>query len=130
MLVLASQMEGTLVDKDLQPVPNVQVERTWHWGWNDKKGSNVSKTDARGRFEFPKVTGFSLLAAALPVERQIQLTITAQGPKGPVELFSLIKQDYADRSELKGKPIHIVCRIDLEPGIQPNGYWGTVIELK
>lgn len=31
MLVLASQMEGTLVDKELRPVPNVRVERTWNW---------------------------------------------------------------------------------------------------
>ncbi len=131
MLVLASQMEGTLVDKDLRPVPNVRVERTWEWGLNGKRGSNSATTDAQGHFEFPKVTGFSVLAMVLPIEVQVDIRITAYGPEGPVLLLSRLKKDYADRSETKGKHSNFVCRIDLEPGPQlDNSYWGTVIEVK
>lgn len=60
----------------------------------------------------------------------MRLEITAHGPNGSVLLFSLNKQDYLDRSELDGKPFNIVCRFDLEPGVSPAGYWGTVIEVK
>jgi hypothetical protein len=129
MLVLASHMEGTLVDKDRHPVPNVRVERTWKWALNGKTGSHVSTTDAQGHFEFPKVTRFSL-AGLLPVQPQVRLQITAHGPKGPVLLFEVNKDDYVDRSEMSGKPFNIVCRIDLEPGGSVGGYWGTVIEVK
>lgn len=129
MLVLVSQMEGTLVDRDLRPVPNVRVERTLEWGWNGKTGSDVFTTDAQGRFSFPNVKGFSLLAGVLPVQPQVQIEITAHGPAGSVLLFMLIKKDYADRSEMKGKPFNIVCRIDLEPGPSAGGYWGTVVEV-
>lgn len=129
MLVLASQMEGTLVDKDRRPVPNVRVTRTWDWGWNGKKGSDVSTTDTQGHFEFPTVRRFSLTAGVLPHQPQVTLNITADGPTGPVLLFEVIKQDYSDRSELDGKPFNIVCRLDLTPGLN-TGYWGTVIEVK
>lgn len=71
MLVLATHVEGTLVDKDLRPVPNVRVERAWKWVWNGKRGSDVCTTDARGHFEFPVVKGFSLTASVLPHQPQI-----------------------------------------------------------
>lgn len=129
MLVLVSQMEGTLVDKDLRPVSNVRVERSWEWGWNGKKGSDVSTTDAQGHFQFRKVTGFSL-TAILPHQPQIEISITAQGPSGPVALYERTKSDYDDNSEMGGKPLNIVCRIDLEPALQLGRYWGTVIEVK
>jgi len=128
MLVLASKMEGTLVDKDRRPVPNVRVTRTWDWGWNGKKGSDVSTTDALGHFEFPKVARFDL-TAFLPHQPQIDLTITAESSAGPVLLLLLTKQEYTDRSESDGKPFNVVCQIDLTAEYR-TGYWGTVIEVR
>jgi hypothetical protein len=130
MLVLASHMEGNLVDKDMRPAANVRVERTWDWGWNGKTGSDVSTTDAQGRFEFPKVNGFSLFAKIPLAQPQVAIRITADGPEGAVVLFSLMKVNYADRGETDGKPFKIVCRLDLKPGPTAGGFWGTVIEVK
>lgn len=130
MLVLASQMEGTLVDKDLRPVPNVRVERAWDWGWNDNTGSDVCTTDAQGHFQFPKVTRFSLFAKLPIVQPQVAIRIVAHGPEGPVSLLSLMKVNYADHGETSGRPFTIVCRLDLEPGPSAGGFWGTVVEVK
>jgi len=127
--VLASHMQGTLVDKDMRPVPNVRVERTWDWPLNGRKGADVSVTDEKGHFEFPKVTRFSILGF-VPAEPNVQLTITAHGPRGPVEIFSVIKKDYKDRSETDGRPFDIVCDVDGEPGGTASGYWGTVVEVR
>lgn len=129
MLVLATPMEGTLVDKDLRPVPNVRVERTWKWAWTGRQGSDVYTTDVQGHFEFPMVKGFSLTASVLPHQPQIDLSITANGPNGPVLLYEVTKSDYSDRTK-SGKPLNIVCRIDLEPALTLGKYWGTVIEVK
>lgn len=54
-LVLCSALEGTLVDKDKKPLAGVQIERTWHWHWGDKKGSEKTVTDTQGRFSFPEI---------------------------------------------------------------------------
>lgn len=129
MLVLATHVEGTLVDKELRPVPNVRVERAWKWVWNGKQGTDVCTTDAQGHFEFPVVKGVSLTATVLPHEPQIDLSITAHGPDGPVLLYEVTKSDYSDRTK-SGKPLNFVCRIDLEPGLTLGKYWGTVIEVK
>jgi hypothetical protein len=129
MLVLASHMEGTLVDKDLRPVANVRIERTWEWAWTGKKGSDVSTTDTQGHFEFPKVTRFSV-TAFLPHQPQIYTDIIAHGPAGPVLLYQQTKPDYDDRSETDGKLFNIIFRIDLEPGVQLGKFWGTAIEIK
>lgn len=128
MLVLASHLNGTLVDKDHRPVPNVRVERTWEWAWNGKTGSDISTTDGQGHFEFPKVRRFSIVGV-LPVEPRVRIDITAHGPNGPVLLLGVAKSDYFDGSELDGKPLNIVCRLDLEPEVY-NGHWGTIIEVK
>lgn len=130
MFVIASRMQGTLVDKDLRAVPNVRVTRTWEWAWNGRKGSDVSTTDARGHFEFPQVKRFSLTAGVLPHEPVITLEITASGPEGPVLLIYLSKRDYSDGSELPSNATSFVCRIDLTPGRTDAGYWGTVVEVK
>ena len=130
MLVLASQMEGTLVDRDLHPIPNTRVERTWDWSWNGKTGSDVSTTDPQGRFAFPKVTGFSIFARMPIVQPNVTIRVTAAGPEGQVLLLGLIKDNYADRSETRGKPFNIVCRIDLKPAVSAGGYWGTVVEVR
>lgn len=66
----------------------------------------------------------------MPHQPQVGLVITAQAPTGPVSLFEINKQDYSDNSELEGRAINIVCRIDLEPGLSLGKSWGTVIEVK
>lgn len=127
--VLASQMRGTVVDKDMRPVPNVRVERTWEWPINGRKGAHVRVTDAYGNFEFPRVRRFSLLAF-LPSEPCLAVDIKAHGRNGPVELLSLQKKNYTDRSETDGKPFNVVFNIDAEPGTSAGGYWGTVVEVR
>lgn len=129
LLVLATRAEGTLVDKDLRPVPNVRVERTWEWAWTGRKGSDSFITDAQGHFEFPRVKGFSVTALVLPHEPQINLRFIAHGTNGPVSLYEVIRSDYFERAG-DDKPLNFVSRIDLEPGITLGMYWGTVVEMK
>ena len=122
-------MEGRLVDANMRPVPDTRVERTWDWGWNSKKGTQTTTTDAEGRFEFPTVIGRSLTAGILVHQPQITQRVKAQGPDGAVTLFAVDKNDYRDNSERNGKPLRVVCRIDMKPGISAGDFWGTVVEL-
>ncbi len=132
-LVLCSELEGTLIDKDRNPVSNAKVKRTWHWHWNDKKGDDEVVTDAQGRFAFPAVRRFGVLSAVFPHEPMIDTRLYAEAPgrSSPVRLLLTGKRNYRENGELDGKgPLRVVCRIDMEEHEFPQGVLGTVVELK
>jgi hypothetical protein len=128
-LILASEFEGRLVDADGNPAAGVEVVRTWEWAWTSDTGSDSAQTDGDGRFSFGVVTGSSFSARLVPHQPVIHQEITANGPSGPVLLFSVDKQNYDPDSELFGRgltltKLNFVCRIDQEPG-DTGAFWGT-----
>lgn len=130
-LVLASQVNGQLVDEGGAPQPGIKIVREWRWVWNDKTGADETTTDNDGRFSLPEVTETSFWAGLTPHEPKIDTTVTAQAPSGSVLLFEVSKRDYAPDAELAdrgltGPGINVTCRIDKKPdGKGP--FWGTCL---
>jgi hypothetical protein len=129
-LILASQFNGKLVDGSGAPQPGVKVERIWTWAWGDESGRDEAVTGEDGSFGFPEVTGSSWSAGIVPHSPSIRQEVTAEGPNGPVLLYSVNKSTYDRDSEnmlddrLKGPGVNLVCRIDLEPS-GDGPFWGT-----
>ena len=46
-----------------KPVEGVEVLQDYAWHWTDEKARNVTRTDAKGRYQFPAITGRSFTAA-------------------------------------------------------------------
>jgi hypothetical protein len=65
-----------------------------------------------------------------PHQPQINIVVKAHPPKGPLDIFKVNKSNYDENSEGRGKPLNIVCSIDLEPDLSVGNYWGTVVEVK
>jgi hypothetical protein len=132
-LVLCSELDGTLIDKDRKPVPDVKVKRTWHWHWKNKKGEQEVVTDAEGRFAFPAVRRFGVLPAVFPHEAMIEMRLYARAPgiSIPVLLMLTAKRNYRENGELNGRrPLRMVFRIDMEQRVFPTGFVGTVVEME
>lgn len=126
-LVLCSPFQGRIVDGQGQPVAGIRIERHWVWGWNDKEGNDSAVTDDAGRFQLPLVEGSSFLGSVMPHEPDVRQRIVAHGPNGEVEIWYASKKSYELNSELDGRPVKVVCRIDKEPS-DDGLYWGTCTE--
>lgn len=127
-VVLFSQFTGRLITEDSEPAANIRVERNWEWGLTGRKGSDETITDQDGRFEFPEITGSSLMAL-MPHEPSITQSIVAHGPSGSVLVYSANKKRYERDAELIGRSlqgpgIRLECRIDEEPN-DSGPFWGT-----
>lgn len=126
--ILASALEGQVVDTAGAPAADLALERRWSWPWTGETGAQTARTDAEGRFAFPEVTGRSLTAGWVPHEPNVRAELVAEGPEGPVMLLAIAKSSYAAGSEaLKvglSPPLRVRCRIDAEPSAD-GLYWGT-----
>lgn len=126
-LVLCSPLHGRLVTEDGKPAAGVRIERHWTWGWNDKQGTDSTATDDQGAFELPIVEGTSFWGSMMPHEPDIKQRIVAHGPNGEVEIWYASKKTYELNSEMEGRPVKVICRIDKEPS-SDGLYWGTCTE--
>lgn len=122
--VMASALQGVLVDGAGQPAADVPVTRRWTWAWNGRTGSDRTVTDAQGRFAFEEVSVSPGLTGRLPHAPGIGIEITAELPDGALTLLDLKKRNYDADGELDGKPFRIRCRTDLEPDAR-GFFWGT-----
>lgn len=124
-LVLASAVEGrVLANGEGAPVAGAEVVRRWTWGFNGRKGEDITTTDDQGRFAFDTVTGRSLTAGLLPHEPSIRQEITTTANGASLVLLSLQKANYDDNGELNGQSLKIRCRTDLEADSR-GFFWGT-----
>lgn len=127
--VLCSRFKGKLVDDAGQPVAGVRIERTWRWTWTKESGSDHATTDKDGLFALPRVTGRSFSAGLFMHEPVVGQEITALGPDGSVVLWSYVKRDYDDNSELGGRPLDVICGLDQPPPGEVL-YTGTCVEAR
>ena len=94
-----------------------------------QRGKDETVSAADGSFAFPAVTDTSLAAVFLPVQPVIEQDVIAHGPQGDVRLWVLNKSSFEPNSELKGRPINMICRLDKEPD-SDGGIFGTCVEAK
>ena len=105
-----SQVEGVVL-KDGRPVAGAEVER--RYVEDSRPVTATTRTDGEGRFSFPKVMQRSLLAW-LPGEVVIEQTIVIRHEGIEYMAWSLFKRNYLDNSELDGKPIRLICKLEQE----------------
>lgn len=122
--VMASALQGVLVDGDGTPAAGVRVTRQWTWGWNGRTGSGDAVTDADGRFSFPEVAVSPGLTGRLPHAPGISIELSAEIDGADLTLLDLKKRNYEPDGELDGKPFRIRCRTDIEPDAR-GFFWGT-----
>lgn len=127
--VMASRMEGVLVDGAGRPAAGVRVTRRWSWAWNGRNGADVTVTDAQGRFVFDEVRLAPGLTGRLPHAPGIGIEVTADLPGtsgGALTVLDLKKRNYESDGELDGRPFRIRCRTDIEPDAR-GFFWGTCV---
>lgn len=126
-LYLFSKTEGVVLQHN-QPVAGAEVERIYNWHWKDKVRSEITRTDDRGRFRFAAATGTSWLGSLLPHEPVVvqMIYIHHQGKKYEAWLFT--KHDYEPNSELDGRPLRLVCRLDSPPEHRDRVYGICTLE--
>ena len=125
-LVMFSEVEGQVV-RGGDPVPEVVVERKWHWAYKDRTGVDAVTTDADGRFAFPAVLQSSFLAAWLPMEPVVSQEIHIQADGQDYEAWMFSKHNYDSDGEL-GRPIRLTCELEREPTTVDDVYGISIIE--
>lgn len=110
-LYIASDMTGRLVDGAGVPAVGVTVTRTWQT--QSESGTETTTTDAEGRFSFEAVTRRqSFLGGLFPSTPAIDAHFTHNRDGDATLFLRLVKLSYAPNSELSGRPIKVVCRVD------------------
>jgi len=97
-----------------EPVSGAALTRSWFWHWKDRRGEDVTHTDAAGRFSFPAVYGSSLLGGILPHEPVIEQRMTVLHSGKQYDVWIHFKHSYSENGELAGKPMNLICRLDGE----------------
>lgn len=120
-MCLFSAVKGVVLDHGA-PVEGARIERTYNWGWNDKKGGDHAVTDGQGAFALPSLWGSSLLASVLPHEPVVEQTILIHHGGNVYKGWMYDKHNYAENGELRGKSISLVCRLEAEPTHHGNIY--------
>ncbi len=122
--VLFSEIHGVLLD-DGKPVSNTRLNRKWHWQNNDLRGVDTATTDPAGRFDFPAITGRSLLMAILPLEKLIRQSIAVVGAEGEQPIWEGVKRNYRSGGEIdlfnEQPPGVLYVRCDLQGRNRTNG---------
>lgn len=121
--ILASAIQGRLVDASGQPAAGVEIVRSWRFdGATDQ---DTTTTDARGLFALPaqhskKRIGFLRRSVGTP---SIKVTVVARMSSGEVTLAKYFKNSYDANSEGPGEaPLYFECG----PSGQAEGFpFGT-----
>lgn len=113
-MCLFSAVHGVVLDHG-QPVAGATIERSYKWAWNGKKGGDQTTTDAAGKFALPVIWGSSFTGSILPHEPFIDQTILIKHGGKSYDAWLLFKRSYRENSELDGRPIDLVCRLEAEP---------------
>ncbi|WP_377160731.1 DUF6795 domain-containing protein [Roseateles sp. UC29_93] len=116
---LFSDLEG-IVLLEGRPVEGVEVQQHYSWHWGDKRGSNVTRTDANGRYHFPVITGRSITGNLLPHEPVIDQEVSFVYQSKTFRGWFHSKHNYEDLGELDGQPLRLVCDLKDEPVGRPE----------
>ena len=111
---LFSKVDGVVLNHG-KPVPNAVVTRHFNFGWTDEEKTETTTAGQDGRFNFPKITRFSLATSLVPHEPLVSQTIKIHLDGKEYIAWHLLKHNYDDNGELGGKPINLVCELTREP---------------
>ncbi len=117
-LCLFSEVRGVVLNQE-KPVSGVVVERAFDWTWNGESGVDEAITDDKGEFRFPAIFRKSFWGAIIPHQPFIEQTLHVKYQEETYPTWILDKTDYRENSEIKGKPISLICRLENVPD-QPN----------
>ena len=118
-LVIVPEVNGVLVDDDMNPVANTEIVRSWHWAWANQSGQDIVVTQDDGSFSMPAVYGKSVTAQVLPHEPNIRVSLAAKLEDETKEFFTMRKAEYTltdVRHNMKVRPLHIRCGVQSLPG--------------
>lgn len=113
-MCLFSAVKGVVLDHG-KPVEGATIERSYKWAWKDRSGSDSATTDVQGAFSLPAIWGRSLLGSILPHEPYVRQTILIRYGGKSYEAWLFNKAGYEENDELDGRPIALVCRLEVEP---------------
>lgn len=119
---LFSEVSGVVLSAG-KPVEGAEVERYYKWQGPDKSNRETVKTDAGGKFSLAAVYDAALLAAVFPHQPSIQQEIYIRYQGKEYEAYLLMKNNYEENGELKGKPLSLTCNLDTEPS-RDGGFYG------
>ena len=120
-LVLFSEVNGQVVNKG-KPVIGAEVERSYRWSWNKRKGTDRTRTDKDGNFHFNKVVTSSITAQWLPHQPVITQKIEIRVGNTTYEAWEMMKMNYDHNGELDGQPLNFLCDIATKPDFKGEFY--------
>lgn len=123
-LVLSSAVEGQLLDHG-KPLAGVKVKRILHWNMEQEARTEITTTQADGKFQFPEVRGaaeFGFLAKLfhVPVISQEIYLIQANEE---IILYSKTRSSYKPKFETGYDEIQFSCDLssrELINGVLPS----------
>jgi len=124
---LFSKVNGTILI-DGKPVQDAEVERYYKWQGPDKSNKEIVKTDAQGRFSFPAAYDNSVLSSIFPHNPSIQQEITIRHQGKEYEAYMLMKGNYEENGELKGKPLILSCDLKNQASVGGDFYGICTLE--
>ncbi|MEZ5578865.1 MAG: DUF6795 domain-containing protein [Candidatus Competibacteraceae bacterium] len=126
-LYLFSEVNGLVLSKG-QPIPNVEVERIYNWGWKDITKQETVMTDQEGRFHFDSISESSFFGSIVPHEPVITQKILIHYQGEDYKAWMYTKHNYEENGELNGKPIRLACDLNSEPSFKDEVFGICVIE--
>ncbi len=123
-LILSSAVEGQLLDHG-KPLAGVKVKRILHWNMEQEARTEITTTQADGKFQFPEVRGaaeFGFLAKLfhVPVISQEIYLIQANEE---IILYSKTRSSYKPKFETGYDEIQFSCDLssrELINGVLPS----------
>ena len=123
-LILSSAVEGQLLDHG-KPLAGVKVKRILHWNMEQEARTEITTTQADGKFQFPEVRGaaeFGFLAKLfhVPVISQEIYLIQANEE---IILYSKTRSSYKPKVETGYDEIQFSCDLssrELINGVLPS----------
>jgi hypothetical protein len=122
-MVIFSAVKGRVL-QDGQPVAGAVIEREFRWAWKDEVGVDKTTSGAGGEFVFGPIERSSFLGSLLPHEPVVRQSITIRHAGKAYEAWLYNKHNYNDNGELEGRPIKIVCRLEVPPQRRGSGVFG------
>jgi hypothetical protein len=112
-MCLFSAVKGVVLDHG-KPVEGATIERSYKWAWKDQTGGDNTVTNDRGEFVFPAIWGHSFLGSLLPHEPVVDETILIHHDGQTYKAWMFTRGNYTENSELDGRAIVLVCRLEAE----------------
>ena len=109
--ILFSPVSATVTNLGVAVAGSV-VTRTYEWRSSGQKAADTAVTDASGKFSLPAMTGSSFSTTWLPHEAVVNQLITVEHGGVAHEVWICSKRDYLLNSELDGRAINVVFKLD------------------